>query len=1056
MMDVERRHEAFYALLDTFNPAQRRAVEQTEGPVLVLAGPGTGKTQMLAARVGKILLDTDAQPQNILCLTFTDAGVQAMRRRLLGMIGPEAYRVPIYTFHAFCNRIIQENREYFGGADLEPVTDLERIELIRQLLDYLSPDHALRNGRKDPYFYERRLRDFFQHMKKEGWTPGLIHQHATHFLQDLPQNPEYLYQRTSKYGQKGEIKQAKAQAAAEKMEVLRAAADLYPKYLNAMTRAGRYEYEDMLLWVLQAFDRHEALLRDYQERFLYFLVDEYQDTNGAQNQLLQRLLDYWETPNVFIVGDDDQSIYEFQGARLKNLLDFYKTYREGLETVVLEQNYRSIQAILDTAQAVIQENALRAIHALDEPLTKQLVAVAPPDGAVQLVVYENRLHEEAAVVEKIEALLQAGEPAAEIAVLYARHQQAARFTALLERRGVAYQTKRPVDILTLPPVQHFRELLRYLHDEINRPFSGEHRLFRLLHAPFWGLDTLALAKAAIAIRRQEGMTWREFITTEGILTAEKHGGTQRNTELHGGTQNSKPKTQNPKLESWISAAADLPLPTLMERLYRETGLLTWALEQPDKVWWLQALNTLLTFAQAEALRHFNPNLRGKNAAGSGLARLLDLLDRMDDNRLRLEMQQSVRPASGIQLLTAHSAKGLEFKYVFMLDCTAEAWEPGNRGGGGLMLPDTLTLSGEEDALEARRRLFYVAMTRAKTHLTLSYSRHAPDGKPRLPARFVAESGLPPEEGAVSAETLIEAQTLLLTEAAAPVITLPEEGLQDELLAGLTLSVTSLNRFLRCPLAFYYQDVLRLPESSSEAAAFGQAMHGALQQFFLHMKADKQQRFPTAEGLLKLFETEMGGQRGFFSIQSYNQRLALGKNFLTRYHAEQTPNWRRRAVVERRIERVEMDGVPLTGVLDKIEWLDDGTLRVVDYKTGAPDPAKTAPPSEAQPHGGDYWRQLIFYKILLDEARQFTETVSHGAISWLEPDKKGSFPVHEIAFDAADLRTVRTLIRDVYTRIQARDFTTGCGEEHCPWCRMHRERELVIVSENMEEGLDDGR
>jgi DNA helicase II / ATP-dependent DNA helicase PcrA len=319
-------HQAFYALIEALNPEQRSAVEQIEGPVLVVAGPGTGKTHVLAARIGKILLETDARPQNILCLTFTDAGVHAMRQRLLGMIGPEAHRVPIFTFHAFCNRIIQENLEYFGRTDLEPVTDLERIEIVRRLLEPLPPAHALKTGKKDGYFYEKQLRNLFSLMKKENWTPGYIHQTIRHFLQALPQNPDYFYQKNSKYGQKGAPKTAKIQDVQEKMERLAAAADLYPKYLHAMQRAGRYEYEDMILWVLRAFEKHEALLRNYQERYQYFLVDEYQDTNGAQNRLLQQLLDYWPDPNVFIVGDDDQSIYEFQGARLQNLLDFYRQY----------------------------------------------------------------------------------------------------------------------------------------------------------------------------------------------------------------------------------------------------------------------------------------------------------------------------------------------------------------------------------------------------------------------------------------------------------------------------------------------------------------------------------------------------------------------------------------------------------------------------------------------------------------------------------------------------------------------------------------------------------
>ncbi|MEO6759583.1 MAG: UvrD-helicase domain-containing protein, partial [Saprospiraceae bacterium] len=311
-MTIHQRNAAFRQFLDGLNPAQRLAVERIEGPVLVIAGPGTGKTHLLSARVGKILLDTDTRPQNILCLTFTEAGVSAMRQRLLERIGPEAHRVPIQTFHAFCNRIIQENLEYFGRSSLEPLSELERIDLVRQLLLQLPPDHPLRAGQKDIFQYERQLRDLFANMKKEGWTPELIGERVADYLAGLAENPAFIYQINTRHAKKGDPKSQQIEEMTTRMIRLRSAADLYPGYQQALEHLGRYEYEDMLLWVLRAFQQNEALLLNYQERFLYVLVDEYQDTNGAQNQLLNLLLDYWESPNIFIVGDDDQSIYEFQ------------------------------------------------------------------------------------------------------------------------------------------------------------------------------------------------------------------------------------------------------------------------------------------------------------------------------------------------------------------------------------------------------------------------------------------------------------------------------------------------------------------------------------------------------------------------------------------------------------------------------------------------------------------------------------------------------------------------------------------------------------------------
>jgi DNA helicase-2/ATP-dependent DNA helicase PcrA len=1048
---LQQYNDAFRAFLSTLNPAQRRAVDATEGPVLVVAGPGTGKTHILTARIGNILLTTDARAQNVLCLTFTDAGSNAMRRRLLERIGPEAHRVPIFTFHAFCNRVIQDNMEHFGKGNLEPVTELERIEIVRNLLTKLPPEHPLREGRKDIFQYEEHLRDLFSLMKKEGWTPGFVLKKTDEFLAGLPMNPDFLYQRDTKKFKKGEPKATQIQEVTEKLERLKAAADLYPKYLHAMERAGRYEYEDMLLWVTRAFEKNESLLRTYQERYQYILVDEFQDTNGAQFHLLNLLLDFWQIPNIFIVGDDDQSIYEFQGARLENLREFHQKYRNGLEVIVLEENYRSTQEILDAAKLVIENNELRAVNLFEEPLEKKLFAKTSEQGGLAVKIYPTRLHETADIVFQIENLIKNGVSPSEIAVLYAKHRQANRLMALLGKKGIPYQSKKPVNILDLPEIQQFRELLKYLYEESVKPFSGEHRLFRLLHEAWFGLEPLDLAKIALACRSgkneeeenlyekvgtraEKGRRWREVLNDTTFLKTLQLAHPESFAKI------------SERLEGWISAVQNLPLSHFLERLFTQTGLLAWALNQPDKVLHLQILNTFSVFVHAESAR--NPRF--------SLARLLDLLDSMDDNNIALPLQQPVESGPGVHLLTAHSAKGLEFEHVFMFDCTDDAWEKGNGGNRGrFALPPTLTFSGEEDALEARRRLFYVAMTRAKRHLQISFAKTGDDGKALTQSQFVDETGLPQTEVVVPQFVLLETQTLLLLEPEQPIITLPESALLDELLANFSLSVTALNRYLRCPLAFYYEDLLKIPGATSEAAAFGTAMHGALQQFLLKMKSHKKMEWPSPENLQKFFAQEMERQRGWFSEHGFAQRLALGKDYLRRIHVEQVPFWKKRAIAERRFDRVELDGVPLKGVLDKIEWLDNGFLRIVDFKTGLPDPKKTASPDEKQPYGGDYWRQLAFYKILLESARIYPEIVGKTAISWLEPDRRGAFPIAEISFSNEEIHFVENLIREVFSKIQNREFATGCGKQDCPWCRMHRDRTISEVLERgAEEELDD--
>src|SRR5690242_11052705 len=196
-LNRERLEKKFTEEYAQLNEQQRKAVDTIEGPVMVIAGPGTGKTQILASRIGKILLDTDTQPENILCLTYTDAGVVAMRKRLLHFIGPAAYKVNIYTFHAFCNDVIQENLSLFEKTSLDPISELERVELLKQLIDSFAKNHPLKRYRGDVYFEMHNLQSLFSTMKREGWTPEFINQRIDAYLADLPSRESYITTRAT-------------------------------------------------------------------------------------------------------------------------------------------------------------------------------------------------------------------------------------------------------------------------------------------------------------------------------------------------------------------------------------------------------------------------------------------------------------------------------------------------------------------------------------------------------------------------------------------------------------------------------------------------------------------------------------------------------------------------------------------------------------------------------------------------------------------------------------------------------------------------------------------
>lgn len=1067
---IHTYNEAFREELSRLNREQRKAVEQIEGPVLVIAGPGTGKTHILAARIGRILMETDTQPHNILCLTFTDAGVQAMRSRLKKLIGTEAHRVHIFTFHSFCNAIIQENLELFGKWDLEPLSDLERVEIVRQMLDELPLAHPLKKGRRDIYFYEKHLHNLFRQMKTENWTAEFISKKIDEYLDGLPFREEFIYKRKQGPYEKGDLKQKSIDEASMKMERLRAAANLLPRYEKLLEDNSRYDYEDMILWVLQGFKEHPSLLSRYQEQYLYFLVDEYQDTNGAQNEVLHRLIDFWESPNVFIVGDDDQSIYEFQGARLKNLVEFHSTFQRDLTLVALEDNYRSSQHILDTASVLIQHNELRIVSKLQNIGLKKILTARNVDFAgiptpPVLIEYPNRLQEEVAVVEALEKLMKEGFPLDETAVIYAKHRQAERLTMLLEKKGIPFRTKRSANVLHLPLIQNLRLLLEYLHAEFHRPYSEERLLFRILHFDFFNTiphDLARLAAGLAKLPNPEGKRyWRDAISDEAFLKSLPLAAAQAISDC------------SYFLEMMLSDYANLSVPAFVERLINRSGMLHRVLNIPkthveillpppvgaSSSEQLQALFSFSSFVKNEAER--NPRLK--------LGRLLEILKNMDANRIQLSnisnlVWESGGQAAGnsgqrVNLLTAHSSKGLEFQKVFMFDCTEEQWGEGNRGGlFQFSFPDTLTMSGEEDSLEARRRLFYVGMTRAKEALQISYSRQSDDGKELQPVVFIDEilddTGLEGQTDEVSPAAVLEAESRLMLESRPVAEPLEEEAL-SALLEDFTLSISAMNKYLYCPLSFYYENILKVPQLTSEAANFGLAMHHALHKGFEKLLFGGKGKPITAVDFAKIFEREMHRLQGFFSPGEFKRRLELGRQYLSDYVQRNQSQWPQKAEMEKKFRNVEMEGVPLTGIIDRIDFVGNLDVHLVDYKTGSHQEARFYSPSEKYPEGGSYWRQLVFYKILYENWRGNTHRATSAEISYLEPNDRGEFPRKRIQFEPEDVIFMKGLIADTYNRIMRREFYEGCGRPECSWCSfLKRQKQVDSFSDTEIEGLDD--
>ena len=1035
---------------EKLNERQREAVDTIYGPVMVVAGPGTGKTEVLAMRIACLIgSEAQVQPHEILCLTYTDEATNSMRRRLVQIIGPAAHKVNIFTFHAFCNNIIQANSEYFSKRNLQPITDLERTDLLYKILEDLPQGHPLRKLSGNIYFDASKLNKLFEIMKREYLSPETIAEAIERYLASLPEREEYIYKRKYKNFQKGDLKQDQIDEETKRMETTRAAAALFTEYESQMKETGRYDFNDMILWVLEAFKQYPWMLQTYQERYQYILVDEFQDTNGAQNELITQLTSFWEDPNIFVVGDDDQSIYEFQGARIKNITDFYERYKQTIKIIVLPHNYRSSQEIIDRAMATIQNNNQRLINQLsDLNLDKNIISAAerfqglatPVHPVVKM--YNTLLQEEADIVLQIEALHQKGIALKDVAILYAQHKQANNIIALLERKGIPYNVKKAVNILDLPLIEQILNVLRYINMEKKKTFSGEEMLFELMHAPYFGIAPTDIALIALYMQaNRKGATplkWRMVIANHLMLET-----------MNLQTAPAIRRLSN-CLENWEQQQLSLPLPLLIEKIVYESGIVTYLLKEADHVWNMQVLHTFFEFIKDTHSR--TPKMRPPQ--------LLQVIERMNDEGIAVPAQRVIQNDNGVKLYTAHSSKGNEFEYVFLIGATKNFWEKKSENNQAYKMPDTITETQDDPEktykTEVARRLFYVALTRAKKHLIISYALNDNAGKALEASLFVDEISLHEDrvKQSVPVGEIEEHLKWAMEPVQDVVVKMANAQWIEKVLQALTMSYTSLSKYLKCPLAFYYEQILKVPFQKNDALAFGTAVHYALERFFVEMK-NKNGEFPSKEELLTIFRYALNLESSCFTTVQFDRRTEQGITILSDYYDYYINTLHKNVEIEYKIPRYLLDGVPVTAKIDKIE-IEGDTCKVIDYKTGDPDKSAnplTSPPNEKEPRGGDYWRQMVFYKILLENFEDRHWRVSLGRFDFLQKSKTGEYKQVVVPVFAQDETTVRQQLKDSYNKIMNHEFDTGCGEEDCHWCNFARKYQLVRpVGEGVE--IDD--
>jgi len=980
------------------NPEQKRAVDEIEGPVMVVAGPGTGKTHLLTMRIANILNKTDTPPEAIMALTFTESGVASMQRDLIELIGVLAYQVKITTFHSFANDVIKRYPDYFQDIiGYTNISDVDQVQIIREIIDQTKFEKL--RPFSNPYFYIRSIINAINELKQEGLTPEefvkIIEQEEIDF-----NKIEDLYHQKGKYkgNMKGKYKDIEKYIIRNKELSI-----IYDQYQSEMHKSGFYDYSDMIMQVRSALKENKDLLLTLQEQYLYVLVDEHQDTNSAQNKILELLVNYHQNPNLFIVGDEKQAIFRFQGASIENFLYFKNLYK-NVKLITLKRNYRSTQTILNVA------------HNLNPKINKLKAEKKYPEIPIKLYAFSKPETEQYFLAQNIKKLIEKGEDPSRIAVLYRVNRDVIPIARMFEKVGVAFVIESDQDVLNDEDIKKLLIILKAI-----RNFGSSLELIELLHIDIFNilpLDIYKLIKLSSKhINPYDAVQSTKIMKEAGIKETEKL------------------RDLCKKLSIWNKSIYNKNAIEAFEDIVRDSGFLGYILSRSSANEKIIKLHTLF-----EQIKSFVQNHKD-----STLEKFLKYLDIVLEHNVSIKSHSLEQVPNCVHLMTAHKAKGLEFNYVYIINATNGHW--GNRHNYEyIKLPEQVYLltkkvkpdfSNTND--EDERNLFYVALTRAKKQVFITYSEHNQDGKQQLPCQFIQEIkkefiqdvDVTEDEKEFDKHGDIEFAPVVLIKPS-----IKEKGFLNQLFYKQGLSVTALNNYLECPWKYFYRNLIRIPELPNKYMIFGTAVHDALRNYFDQIKKGKDSR---KEYLIKRFSERLIQQP--IKQSDYIEMLDKGKIVLSEYYDNYHNSWKNNINIinEFDINGVEIDkNILIRGKIDKMEILDTlDNVNVIDYKTGR-SKSRNEIEGNTKNSRGNYKRQLVFYNLLLNNFKNGKYKMKTGEIDFIESNKNGIYKRERFEISADELKNVEEEIKKTAKEIINLTFwDKTCDDPDCYYCNLRK-------------------
>ncbi|QQS58650.1 ATP-dependent helicase [Candidatus Peregrinibacteria bacterium] len=1008
---------AYESAKQTLNSAQKKAVETVYGPVLAIAGPGTGKTQVLALRIAEILQETDTNPENILALTFTDAGVVAMRNRLRTFIGPTAHSVRISTFHGFCVETIARYPEYFSGSRFRVAADkISQIRILQKILE--SSDFTALSPATRPFFFLRNILSRISELKREGLSPEDFQQIVEQRVVDFETISEE--EKTNPKTGHWKKKYLDEQKRIEKWQELVLA---YKQYEDLMQKEGLMDFDDQILFVLHALRTEEDLTASVREETLFLLADEFQDSNGAQMEILERIVGDDQSPNIFTVGDDDQSIYRFQGANLENITRFLRKFSSAT-IIPLTENYRSTKEILALAESVIQNSSERLTKIFPK-ISKRIVSATKKKGEMpKLFSFSTPEAERFFVLQKAKNLHKKGYSLAEIAVLVRTNHEGQEFLRYFEENDLPAVFSSRSNVLRDIRIQQILTLLKLAEN------PTENRLFfEVLHYPVWNIPLVEIWRAHRYAKEQKTSLFECFLENHNSQLKDEErdpnsvSGSLKNSSEISDSANTAPNVVRicQLFGEWSQDLRDKTLPEVFQKILTESGFLAFLLGKKTRLETLNHVNAL--FGEIKTLARNTPN--------ASLSHFLEILRIREEFDEPIEDRMLQAPTEAVRILTTHGAKGLEYETVFVTNLAEGVW-------GDRKKPQSLTLPEDivsmpkdiERENEEERRLFFVAITRAKEQLFLSYSMQSETGKEQSASRFLDE--IDPETREEGVRDIYEEQVEERLKSdlffSPQKTSVDEESFLREMVHSerFALSPTAFENYRECPNKFLLENLLRIPSVKDARLSLGTAVHAALESFFTEHR--KQKILPNRS--IAFLALEKSFEREIISSSERDALLREGREHLNTYFDQFEGLFPLPVATELdfRPHHVLLDGTAsITGKIDKVEWINEAQreVRIIDYKTskgksvneilGARDSQKD------DIRAGAMYRQLLFYFLLATESRQFPWTPISFALDFLRPDESGKCIRREFQISFADTLPLKEEIHRVWKSIQNLEF-----------------------------------